>query len=235
MCLIGHPVRDTDAAVGNNFEEKRTMVAKRLMKAARFFGSAVLLMSPSLQAEPDKNSGSLIGYEIVGQVLNTSPQQSLQYGYLNFVQGIDQISTSGGTVSEATALFTFYNDTVTERVVNNGPIRVVDRTGTGAIYLDSGNGDFSSPDSFKKGKPVQVYTLRHQVVIDTSTGYFTTTFSMTITSAKTFKIDQNTYRLGRRGGMYQVNVFGKLTTQGPPSAHIAGVAIGDAAENVEIE
>jgi hypothetical protein len=51
-------------------------------------------------------------------------------------------------------------------------MRVVDRTGTGAIYFGSGNSDFSNPESFKNGSAVQSFTLRHQVVIDTSTGYF---------------------------------------------------------------
>ena len=75
-------------------------------------------------------------------MLNPSAQQSLQYGYLNLVPGLDRITTSAGAaVSESTALLTFFNDTATERVINNGPIRVVDRTGTGAIYFGSGNAD----------------------------------------------------------------------------------------------
>src|SRR5262249_2978343 len=156
-----------------------------------------------------------------------------QYGYLNLVRGVDRITTSAGAaVSESTALFTFFNDTATERVINNGPIRVVDRTGTGAIYFDSGNSDFATPDSFRKGTPVQTYTLRHQVVIDTSTGYFTTTFEITITSTKALQIDGKTYRLGRRGGIYRLNVAGKLTQQAPPSAYIAGAADGGGAELV---
>ena len=198
--------------------------------------AGLLLLIPLLGADTGGNADSRIGYELVGQVLNTSPQQSLQYGYLNWVRGLDRITTSGGAISETTALLTFYNDTTTERVINVGPIRVVDRTGTSAIYYtDSGNGIFSSPDSFAKGKPVQACNLRHQVVIDTSTGYFTTTFEMTITSAKTFQIDDKTYRLGKPGGVYRITVFGKLTTQGTPSAYIAGVATGSGAEVIEVE
>ena len=45
----------------------------------------------------------------MGQVSNPSPQQSLQYGYLNFVRGLDRITTSGSVVSESTALFTFFS------------------------------------------------------------------------------------------------------------------------------
>jgi len=194
-------------------------------------GCAMLLLPLAcLRADNGQPSNPEIGYEIVGQVLNPSAQASQQYGYLNLVRGLDRITTSAGaTVSESTALLTFFNDTTTERVINNGPIRVVDRTGTGAIYFGSGNADFANPDTFKQGTPVQNYTLRHQVVIDTSTGYFTTTFEITVTSVKGFQIDTTTYRLGHPEGVYRLNVFGKLTTQAPPSAYIAGVADGPGA------
>jgi hypothetical protein len=200
-------------------------------------GCAVLLLLPAdLRADPVDPASPLIGYEVVGQVLNPTAQQSLQYGYLNLVTGLDRITTSAGAaVSESTALLTFFNDTATVRVINNGPIRVVDRTGTGAIYFGSGNATFANPDTFKNGAPVQTYTLRHQVVIDTSTGYFTTTFEMTISAAKAFRIDGKSHRLGHPSGVYRLNVYGKLTSQAPPSAYIAGAADGTGAEIVEID
>jgi len=172
---------------------------------------------------------------VVGKVMNPSDKQSLQYGYLNFVRGLNRIATTDSTVSESTALFTFFNDTATTRVINNGTVRLVDRTGTGAAYFDSGDADFTNPDTFRKGTPVQSYTLRHQVVIDSSTGYFTTTFEITITSAKTFQIDGKTYRLGHRAGVYRLVVSGKLTQQAPPSAYIAGLADGPGVEAVEMD
>jgi hypothetical protein len=176
--------------------------------------AASLLLPCCLRADPGELSAQQIGYEIVGQVLNPSSQQSLQYGYLNFIKGLDRITTTpGAAVSEVTALFTFYNDTATERVINNGPVRVIDRTGTGTIFFDSGNSDFANPDTFRKGIPVQNFTLRHQVVIDTSTGYFTATFDITIKSAKPFQIDGKTYILGRWRGVYRLSVFGKLAAR----------------------
>jgi hypothetical protein len=196
-------------------------------------GCAVLLLLP-LCLRSQEQSSPLIGYEVVGQVLNPSAQQSQQYGYLNLVRGLDRITTTpGGVVSELTALFMFFNDTATERVINSGTIRVVDRTGTGAIYFDSGSADFANPNSFKKGTPIQSYTLRHQVVIDTSTGYFTTLFEITVTSAKTFQIDGKMYRLGHSGAVYRLSVSGKLTQQGPPSAYIAGAADGPGVDGIE--
>jgi hypothetical protein len=192
-----------------------------------WLGCAVWLLLPlGLRCQSGQPSSPSIGYEVVGQVLNPTATQSLQYGYLNLVPGIDRITTSNGAaVSETTALLTFFNDTTTEQVINNGPIRVVDRTGTGAIYFGSGNATFGTPESFKNGTPVQGYSLHHQVVIDTSTGYFTTTFEITITSVQSFKIDGESHRLGHLGRVYRLNVSGKLASP-TPSAYIAGAADG---------
>jgi hypothetical protein len=176
---------------------------------------------------PQGSSGTDIAFEVVGQVLNPSPTQSIQYGYLNAVNGISRITTQPTPVSESNALFTFYNDTATQQVINIGPMRVIDRTGTSTIYFDeAANNDFANADNFRKGTPVHVATLRHQVVIDTSSGFFTTTFENTIKDSKSFQIDGKTLYLGRPGQTYRVTVFGHLTTQGPPAAHIAGFASG---------
>ncbi len=183
-----------------------------------------------LLAGPRAAAGPSLGYEFVGQVLNPSATQSIQYGYLNSVAGLDSVATQSGTVSEATALLSFYNDTTTQQVINNGPIRVIDRTGSSTIYFNAaGGGDFNNPDTFRAGKPIQTCTLRHQVVIDTSTGYFTASFELTITSARAFPGNGASYLLGRPGEIYHWNVYGKLTTQGPPAAQIAGFASGSSA------
>lgn len=206
-----------------------------LRRLTAWLGCAGLLLVPAcLRSDAAEPSTSLIGYEVVGQVLNPSSAQSQQYGYLNLIPGLDRITTSGNVVSESTALLTFFNDTVTELVINNGPIRLIDRTGTGAIYFGSGGANFTNPDTFRNGTPVQSYTLRHQVVIDTSTGYFTTTFEITITNAKAFQIDGKTYRLGHPASVYRLVVSGKLTQQAPPSAYIAGVADGLGVEAFEM-
>jgi hypothetical protein len=181
----------------------------------------ILLAGPCAAAEPT------VGYEFVGQVLNPSATQSIQYGFLNSVAGLDTVATQSGAVSEATALLTFYNDTTTQQVINNGPMRVIDRTGSSTIYFNAGGGgDFSNADTFRAGTPVQTCTLRHQVVIDTSTGYFTASFELTIRSVGVFQVNGASYLLGRPGEVYHWSVYGKLTTQGPPAAHIAGFASG---------
>ncbi len=184
----------------------------------------------------ETSAGTSLGYEFVGQVLNASTTQSLQYGYLNSVPGLNAVSTTGGPVSEANALLNFYNDTTTQQVINNGPIRVVDRTGTATIFFSgSGGGDFTNPDTFRAGNPIQTCTLRHQVIIDTSSGYFTASFEMTITSVRVFQINGSGYVLGKPGEVYHWSVYGKLTQQGPPSAQIAGFASGSRATSISVD
>jgi hypothetical protein len=82
---------------------------------------------------------------------------------------------------------------------------------------------------------VQTCHLRHQVVIDTSSGYFTATFEMTIASLHVFQINSNRYVLGRPGEVYRWSVYGKLTQQGPPSAQIAGFASGSRIGRISVD
>jgi hypothetical protein len=196
---------------------------------------AALLLTPLLGAEPGgphEQADSLIGYESVGQVLNNG-LQSLQYGYLNYVRGLPRIATSS-TISEATALLSFYNNTTTESVTNNGPIRIIDRTGTGTVYFDeTGSAAFTNPDTFRDGTAVQVCNLRHQVVLNTTTGAFTVTFEMEVTSVNAFQIDGNSYQLGHVGEIYRIVVSGALSSSGMPTAYIAAVASGLGADVVE--
>src|SRR5690242_20898479 len=145
-------------------------ITRSLQRMTSLLGCAGLLLLPCPQAHAVEPSSPQIGYEVVGQVLNVSPQQSLQYGYLNYVRGLARVARQPGAISEATALLTFYNDTATERVINNGPIRLIDRTGTSTVYFDeSGLASFVNPDTFRDGKAVQVCSLRHQVLDRKST------------------------------------------------------------------
>src|SRR5439155_23216383 len=100
-------------------------------------------------------------------------------------------------------------------------------------FYESSNGNLNTPDCFRDDKRVHTYDLRHQVVIDTSTGYVTATFELTVTSTTIFQIDNKTHRLGSRGAVYRHHVFGKLNPKAPPSAYIAGVADGGGAALIE--
>jgi len=101
-------------------------------------------------------------YEAIGE-FNNSGSASQQYGYLSSVTGLDNVFSSTTTKDETTALFTFVTNATTFQVVNHGPFRIVDRTGTTTIYLNSGPSDFSDPSSFSQGTPIQVSSYRQQV------------------------------------------------------------------------
>ena len=188
-------------------------------------------MLPSSARSQDRasNAAGDVQFELVGQVTNT-PATSIQYGYLSFINGISGIADifNPGPQNESTARFTFFNDTTTERVINNGTIRIINRVGTTTIYLNPlGNATFAIPATFQNGIVVQTSVLRHQVVIDTVTGGFTTTFVNTITSADRFQLGGSSFTLGKVGQTFRTTVFGHLNTPGAlPSAYIAGYAAG---------
>jgi hypothetical protein len=70
----------------------------------------------------DTYSPNKISAELIGQVLNASPEVSAQYGYISYLSGFDTaaLTGSGDTLNEQSALLTFYNDTTVESVINNG-------------------------------------------------------------------------------------------------------------------
>lgn len=180
-------------------------------------------------AAQDIYSPNKISAEVIGQVTNASPEVSAQYGYISYLEGFDTavLFNSVDTLNEQTALLTFYNDTVTERVTNNGPIRVVDRSGEATFYLNmTPTGDFANPETFGEGVEVMKASLRHQVVINTVTGAFTAHFDCTVASNEPFTINDTSYRLGKLGQPFEVNFSGHLNEQAPPSGFIAGYITG---------
>lgn len=132
--------------------------------------------------------------EYVGQVIKgtPTPASSNQFGNLQEVAGVDP-----------SLQFTFYTQAMTVKAVANGPLRIVDRTGTTTNYLASTPGDFSNPDSFRSGMPVQVSTLRQHVIVDNSTGTFTVVNINTITTAAHFVSDGKDTQLGKVGQSFQ--------------------------------
>lgn len=155
--------------------------------------------------------------EYVGQVINgvPTPASSNQFGNLQDVAGVDP-----------SLQFTFYTEATTVKAIANGPLRIVDRTGTTTIYLTSTPGDFSNPDSFRSGTPVQVSTLRQQVIVDTSTGAFTVVNTNTITAAAEFISDGKESQLGKVGQSFQTRLSGHLNTPGmSPTGWFGGYAV----------
>jgi hypothetical protein len=170
-----------------------------------------------------------ISAELIGQVLNPSPTVGAQYGYINFLSGLDAsvITAPGATLSEQSALLTFYSHTTTDRAITNGPMRVIDRSGEVTFYLNSmPAGNFGQPESFRQGAVVMTAALRHQVVVDTLTGAFTAHFDCTIAESDPLTLGDGRYQLGKPGDRFEITVQGHLNTPAPPSGYMAGFITG---------
>jgi len=157
--------------------------------------------------------------EYAGQVINgtPTPASSNQFGNLLGVTGVDP-----------SLQFTFYTEATTVKTIANGPLRIVDRTGTTTIYLASTLGDFTNPDSFRSGTPVQVSNLRQQVIVDTSTGAFTVVNINTITTVTEFLSDGDESHLGKAGQSFRTVLNGHLNAAGMlPTGWFGGYAVRD--------
>ncbi len=165
-------------------------------------------------------------YEMIGE-FNNSGSASQQYGYLSTVTGFDNAFSSNTTKNETTALFTFVTNATTVQVVNHGPFRIVDRTGTTTIYLNNGPSDFTNSATFSQGMPIQVSNYRQQVILNTLTNTFLTVHTNTVTDVETFTLNGVAYRLGQCGKSFRTNYSGQSNTPGAtPSGWFAGTSTG---------
>lgn len=168
-----------------------------------------------------------VSLELVGQVIGSppgvSPATSIQFGYVAHLHGLPIFNPDAE--NESTARLTFYTDTTTLRVTNNGPLRIISRDGTVTLYSDpSANGSFANPDSFRDGTPVLVASLRQQVIINTLTGAFTALNVNKIRSTTGFEAGSKAV-LGKVGEQFRTFLSGQINASPPPSAYIAGYTI----------
>jgi len=163
--------------------------------------------------------------EFVGQFNNT-PTTSQQFGYVSRIEGLND-TFNGTPQNESTALFTFVTNATTDRVIANGPLRIVNRTGSTTIYLNTPPSDFSNPASFSQGTPIQVSTYRQQVVLNTLTNAFVTTHMNTVTETHVFWLNGISYRLGHVSETFRTSYSGQGNTPGAvPSGWFGGNAVG---------
>jgi hypothetical protein len=168
--------------------------------------------------------------EFVGQ-FNNSGAASQQFGYISNIRGLSSIF-SGVPQNEATAQFTFVTNATTLRVIANGPLRVVNRTGTTTVYLNTSPADFTNPASFSSGTPIQVSEYSQEVIINILTNAFTTTHMNRITTVNSFMLNGQKLRLGSVGSSFRTHYSGQVNTPGSaPSGWFAGYAVGVDAEN----
>jgi len=204
-------------------DEEMIKTTFRIMLLALAFG-----VSASVLAQGNRHNPDDVAVELIGQVTNPSATSSFQNGYLSYVNGIDSPLFGGSPQNETTALFTFYSDTVTTRVINNGSMRIINREGTFAVYSDSSmNGNFADPATFRDGQQIMTADLRHQVIVDTVTGAFTTTFVLTIVSSDPFEFDGKLLRFGKIGDKLRLAFQGHLNSAAPPAGYIAGNIVGN--------
>src|SRR5207247_1193431 len=148
----------------------------------------------------------------------------IHYGYLSYIRGLSVFR--GTAQNETTALFTFFAEAATPRVIPNGPLRIVTRIGKLTIYRDpSTNGDFAKPESFRDGTRVLVAKFRQEVVNNTVTGSFTTFHQNTILSTRPFAAGRSNVRLGQVGATFRTFLSGHGNMPGPPSGFFGGYAV----------
>ena len=202
--------------------------ASRQNRKMNFTASiAVVLLCSGLSAQTASVidlRGSQTVLEYTGQVTNIGAA-SIQVGYLSTVKGFGNVF-SGAPQDETTALFTFYTSVLTTRNVLNGTIRSVDRDGATTLYLAKGPADFSKPDSFRSGTPIQTSSMHQHVLVDTVTGGFTVTNFNIINSTPVFNLSGADYQLGMPGQTFRTFLTGHLTATAPPSGYFSGDALG---------
>jgi hypothetical protein len=209
-----------------------------MTKALALFGALAVALVGSTGATALRSGGEVgtrpvrqirgLSLELVGQFQNSppgvTPATHIHYGYLSYIRGLPVFR--GATQNEASALFTFFADAATPRVIPNGPLRIVTRLGRLTIYRDpSTNGDFAKPESFRDGTPVLVARFRQQVVNNTVTGSFSTFHQNTIVSTRPFAAGRARVQLGRVRGTFRTFFSGHGNMPGPPSGFFAGYAV----------
>jgi len=169
-----------------------------------------------------------LSFEFVGQFQNSpagvTPATHIHYGYLSYIRGLSAFTGEPG--DESSALFTFFADAATLRVIADGPLRVITRVGKLTIYRDpSANGDFANPDTFRDGTAVVVAGFRQQVVSNTVTGSFTTFHQATITMTRPFPVGGRELQLGLVGETFRIVFNGQGNMPGPPSGYFGGYGV----------
>jgi hypothetical protein len=163
---------------------------------------------------PIDTGGTRVISEQIGQGINYStPGHGAQFGYLTYVAGVNSVFAHAPE-NETNALFTFYQELTNLRVTDNGPVRVISRTGTNIVYFNPGGASFANPDSFRAGTPIQTSIIRQQVVIDTTTLTFTAFNEDTLIGTSAFSLNKVQYEIGKVGDVLKTARTGRLNTPG---------------------
>jgi hypothetical protein len=198
----------------------------------RTIPSFMVVLAAALAALAGASSGTLpitkvrdLSLELVGQVTNSpagvTPPTSIQVGYVSYLRGFPIFKDEPN--NENSALLTFSLEATTLRVISDGPLRIVTRTGKMTLFSDpDANSNFADVHSFSDGKPFLIAGLRQQVVIDTASSTFTTHNLNTVISTSPFRLGGRTVQLGYLHERFETVLAGHLNMPGPPSGYFAG-------------
>ena len=167
-------------------------------------------------SRPERPSPAIL-WELVGQVINGGAggaSASVQFGNL-----------LGSPCTAQDAALTFYTEATTTRTTSNGPLRIINRTGTTTVRLAPAAGDFASPETFRAGAVVQTSRLEQQVIFDTTTGAFTVLNVNTVSPGATASSGWSCPELLRPGARIRTELRGHVNTPGgTPTGWFGGYA-----------
>ena len=192
-----------------------------MSRSTRFtlLAAAVLgLGGATLAASRPERPSAAILWELVGQVINGGAggaSASVQFG-----------SLLGSPCAAPDAALTFYTEATTTRTTSNGPLRIIDRTGTTTVRLAPAAGDFASPETFRAGTVVQTSRLEQQVIFDTSTGAFTVLNVNTVSPGGAPPSGWSCPELLRPGARIRTELRGHVNTPGGTPTGWFGVYAG---------
>jgi hypothetical protein len=167
-------------------------------------------------SRPERPSPAIL-WELVGQVINGGaggPAASVQFGNL-----------LGSPCAAPDAALTFYTEATTTRSTVNGPLRLIERTGTTTVRLAPAAGDFASPETFRAGTVVQTSRLEQHVIVNTSTGAFSVVNVNTVSAGGAAPSGWSCPDLLRQGARVRTQLQGHVNTPGStPTGWFGGFA-----------
>jgi hypothetical protein len=170
-------------------------------------------------------AGGDVAFTLVGEVTNTPPDQSAQFGYLPTITGLSDLFSSA-TQDETTAFFTFFTQATTTAVRHVGPMTIIEREGTTTVHFNvAPHASFADPSSFQDGQTILVMDLKQQVILDTVTSSFTVVNVNEVTSASSFEKDGKRWALAREGEKFRTALAGHLNAAPPPNGHFAAYVV----------
>ena len=191
-----------------------------MSRSTRFtlLAAAVLgLGGATLAASRPERPSAAILWELVGQVINGGAggaSASVQFG-----------SLLGSPCAAPDAALTFYTEATTTRSTVNGPLRLIERTGTTTVRLAPAAGDFASPETFRAGTVVQTSRLEQHVIVNTSTGAFSVVNVNTVSAGGAAPSGWSCPDLLRQGARVRTQLQGHVNTPGStPTGWFGGFA-----------